>query len=479
MDKIINFLVPNNKNNYSPIITRSKTIFIFALVVFTFNITFNSLGFGQVKAAITINDLVALHNQERQARGLQPLAINSLLNSSAQNKAEAMLASNCWSHYCPNGKSPWEFFNEVGYVYIYAGENLAHGFSNAESVMQAWMNSPTHRANVLKSEFEEVGIGIAYGSFQGQEDNIVIAVHFGTRIPAKPDENPQVTQPGSPLYKPIVKEPQENSYQKDNAIPVIGTAEGAERVDIYNHNVRIGGAPVGGGIFTYRPAEPFDEGEQEIKIQSFIGDRGSQLSEIRKFIVDTVPPQIVNNTIEATGVTAGRTSTITLSLVTNEALSVGKFVINQEEFEFLTSGELTWQSEVSVELLDDSGNLQVIIIDLAGNQTVTDFSFDSIIGLQNQIDELKTLNERVINLNSFNDVFAGLRENNLKAQINLVFILISIVIISIDFIALKRTGFTGFNGKQHLHMTNFIVLFLVILIGGLNGELLEGINIRL
>src|SRR6185436_20656588 len=66
--------------------------------------------------------------------------------------------------------------------YIYAGENLAEGFDDNTTVMDAWMNSPTHKENILKPEFREIGIGGARGTYQGEQNNTIVVIHFGTQV---------------------------------------------------------------------------------------------------------------------------------------------------------------------------------------------------------------------------------------------------------------------------------------------------------
>ena len=228
------FFLPTQKNNYSPYFTRSKSIIVFALFVFAFNFLFGRVLNTPVEAAININNVVTLHNQERVTRGLEPLKINTLLNNSAQAKANAMLAADCWDHYCPNGKSPWAFFDEAGYSYIYAGENLAEGFSNDSALMQAWMNSKTHRDNILKPEFREIGIGITQGYFQGRANNTIVTVHFGTRSTQNAQEiiKPQPTVKPVVPGKPIITSPLEGAIINNSRIDINGRAENSNKFEI-------------------------------------------------------------------------------------------------------------------------------------------------------------------------------------------------------------------------------------------------------
>ncbi len=180
---MLNYFIPTASNNYRAKLLSTPVLVLLAIGIFLFNTVVGVIPADKVHAEISTQDLLTLHNQQRQNAGLRPLTLNTILSSSAQAKAQAMLDSNCWSHYCPNGKSPWDFFVAAGYNYEYAGENLAEGFFNDQDAMVAWMNSSTHRENILKPEYTEVGFGMVVGTYQGKANNIIIVVHFGKPEP--------------------------------------------------------------------------------------------------------------------------------------------------------------------------------------------------------------------------------------------------------------------------------------------------------
>jgi len=158
---------------------------------------------------MSISDLTSYTNSARAQNGLGALALNGTLNSSAQSKANDMIARNYWSHNTPDGTQPWWFFTNAGYQYSNAGENLAYGFTDSNSTVNAWMNSPSHRANVLGS-YTEVGFGIASGAnYQGGENTVVVA-HYATPAtpppppPPAPAPTPPVTQQTAPAETPAV-----------------------------------------------------------------------------------------------------------------------------------------------------------------------------------------------------------------------------------------------------------------------------------
>jgi uncharacterized protein YkwD len=116
-----------------------------------------------------IFDLV---NAERSKVGLSPLKRNLLLDQAARNKAADLVSKGYWSHTSPEGKTFNEWIQEAGYRYLHAGENLAKDFPNVSDAVPAWMNSPTHRENILKVVYQDTGIAI-----QGS----VIVQMFGVR----------------------------------------------------------------------------------------------------------------------------------------------------------------------------------------------------------------------------------------------------------------------------------------------------------
>ncbi|GAA1053935.1 CAP domain-containing protein [Dietzia natronolimnaea] len=103
------------------------------------------------------NALERLTNEQREAHDLPALATHELLRQSACHKAADMVKHDYFAHVAPDGTEPWHYFREAGYTYQHAGENLARNFTEDAALVQTWMDSPTHRDNVL-GDFEEQGI---------------------------------------------------------------------------------------------------------------------------------------------------------------------------------------------------------------------------------------------------------------------------------------------------------------------------------
>lgn len=187
LKKITLFFIPSCKNNYRPQILdgRFLTYFIVFLVFLKFIgfsyflIIPNTAFFADISSSVLIN----MVNEDREELGLSQLSENSLLTQAASLKAQDMIQKNYFSHWSPGGISPWHWIKEAGYNYKYAGENLAMGFIDASEVHQAWLNSPTHKENLLNSKYSEIGIAVARGTIEGRDVYLVVQM-FGTKQPS-------------------------------------------------------------------------------------------------------------------------------------------------------------------------------------------------------------------------------------------------------------------------------------------------------
>jgi len=151
--------------------TKTKLIKLVVGTVFLILVLAN---FSYAQAAYTAGTLVSMTNSARAREGLGSLTVNSQLSSAAAAKAEDMLANQYFAHTSPSGKTPWDFIRDAGYSYSYAGENLAIGYTDASELFIAWMDSSTHRANILNPNFREIGIAVISGTYEGQETMIVV-----------------------------------------------------------------------------------------------------------------------------------------------------------------------------------------------------------------------------------------------------------------------------------------------------------------
>lgn len=148
-------------------------------------------------AAVVSAILVDLANGDRASNQLDALTINPVLVAAAQAKANDMATYGYFAHISPQGVDPWHWFEQAGYKFTYAGENLAVDFSDSAEVNQAWMNSPTHRENILNPKYTEIGIATARGMYEGRLTTFVVQ-EFGTPAASKVPAATTQTIPADP-----------------------------------------------------------------------------------------------------------------------------------------------------------------------------------------------------------------------------------------------------------------------------------------
>lgn len=128
---------------------------------------------------LTVKGIIVDTNAERQKNAIGSLRESHALDASAKVKAEDILARQYFEHTAPDGKTVSDLVTNEGYDYIRIGENLALGnFKNDLDVVTAWMNSPGHRANILDGRFTDIGVGVAFGLYQGHYVSVAVQ-HFG------------------------------------------------------------------------------------------------------------------------------------------------------------------------------------------------------------------------------------------------------------------------------------------------------------
>lgn len=179
--------VPHESNNHRSFLLHHKnlaTLILLVIISSTLLISVrkaapNVLG---IATDISVDGLFSSTNQKRQEEGVSPLTINPQLSQIAAAKAADMFARDYWAHNAPDGTTPWVFFQNVGYRYIYAGENLAKDFNDSKGVVDAWMASSSHRENMLSAKYDEVGFAVVNGKLNGQETTLVVE-ELGKRQP--------------------------------------------------------------------------------------------------------------------------------------------------------------------------------------------------------------------------------------------------------------------------------------------------------
>lgn len=177
------YFIPHPENDHKPHILRERAVIIIAFFA-VFLLIASIVGNYAVKnipslASIQSAFLVDLTNEERLEQGLGKLAINTQLVDAAKLKANDMASKSYFAHVSPEGITPWYWIRQAGYSYVYAGENLAVNFNESKDVQRAWMNSPTHKANIISNKYTEIGISTAEGVYKGKKTTFVVQM-FGS-----------------------------------------------------------------------------------------------------------------------------------------------------------------------------------------------------------------------------------------------------------------------------------------------------------
>ena len=217
---VIDYFFPHKRNGYRPhFFSMKSVVFIVGTVLLL------EAGYiAQVKlifpntnflASVLPGVLATLTNEARAASDAPALTRNAQLDKAAQLAADDMAAKGYFAHVSPDGKDPWYWLNQAGYLYSYAGENLAVNFSDSDALQKAWMASPTHHANIVKPEYTQIGFGTAQGTYEGKETTFVVEF-FATPATAgsKGLETPPVT---------VAQKPTTNVTPYGNTGTVLGT----------------------------------------------------------------------------------------------------------------------------------------------------------------------------------------------------------------------------------------------------------------
>ena len=181
-----NYFVPHDGNNHIPHALHPKrlafhlgaAVLIKVLVVAFIAVYPLSAWLSPDLAAQESKKIIASTNQLRAGLNLKTLSENPKLDAAAADKVSDMLFNQYFAHVSPTGVDLISWIKKAGYGYVMAGENLAMGFNTAPEVMAAWEASPTHYANLTDPNFEDIGVAMDSGRFEGTETAFT-AQYFG------------------------------------------------------------------------------------------------------------------------------------------------------------------------------------------------------------------------------------------------------------------------------------------------------------
>ncbi len=254
---LTHYLIPQRSNNYRPKILHPDSLLVLAIVIVGFfslaqtvkffpSLQNSILGYA---TNISIEDIVAQTNQQREKQGLSPLTLNTQLSAAALAKAQDMFDNQYWAHTSPTGKQPWDFIKAANYRYRVAGENLARDFYQTGDMIQAWMNSPTHKENILNGQYQQIGIAVVNGKLEGFETTLVVQM-FGAPSASQPavsdsaatNDNLDLSKANQPSTAKLTETETEVAIHN----PVIAVADSPEEgnlssnsdqlITVYNNN---------------------------------------------------------------------------------------------------------------------------------------------------------------------------------------------------------------------------------------------------
>lgn len=182
------FFIPHADNNFHPHILHTKRAVFYSIVlilskaivfVFVLLVPTQVLVSPDI-LALEADKIMRLTNDLRVQQGLPPFVVEDRLQLSATAKAADMATHQYFDHLGPEGRDLHYFLTEADYPYQFAGENLAVGFTRADELVSAWVESPTHYSNIIDPDFTEAGIGLQVGAHD-QNTSVYVAEHFGAR----------------------------------------------------------------------------------------------------------------------------------------------------------------------------------------------------------------------------------------------------------------------------------------------------------
>jgi len=289
------------------------TLFIFLTPISGF-LFFQNFAQAAPKIEINAEDLINLTNQDRQNYGLPALVKNEKLTRSAQSKAQDMIEKDYFAHESPEGITPWYWIEKQEYDYMYAGENLAIGFLTSASANQAWIDSPTHKENILNCHYQEIGISVIIGEFKGSNTTVAVQM-FGSQdnkyencenqaispiksvesAPIKPNlpTEPVIPVDTTPPATPFFLTPDQNLLTNQTSLKFKMKSELNTEVILYQNEKETQTAKANSNGEVEWKISEFQDGEYFFQIQARdqAGNQ-SKLSEPLKIVIDTQAPLV-------------------------------------------------------------------------------------------------------------------------------------------------------------------------------------------
>ncbi|MBI2357126.1 hypothetical protein HYV12_03710 [Candidatus Dojkabacteria bacterium] len=442
---MINWFVPNKGNSFKPYLLRNVALISYTLILLSVNTLGGVLGISKAQASsISKNNIIQLTNQERQKYGLTILRENAKLNSAALAKANNMFKEQYWDHFGPNGETPWQFIKASGYVYVFAGENLAKGFKSSEGVVQAWMASPTHRENILSGNYKDIGVAVLSGVLLDEEIILVVQMFGNTTsittpsAPSNPNSVEEQVETGD-IKSIKITYPVEGSVVNDPGFDLKGEVKnvtGDYTVDVYAQEKVVGKLSTNGGLWEFNRNSDWKEGDNKISAVLNSSDVKDEVA----FEVDSTPPQIADEDIKViSGV-----GSWTIEIVTEEENPDIAVVVGSVTYPASFDAD---RYLVSIDSVEAGEKVVLVASDKHGNTLELEITdrFDTKEGA----------------------VLAGFLSNvNIKDSVNTLFVIFIFLLLLIEIVVYARKGMF----KEHKgNLLSLSMWWLLLLVGTLNG----------
>lgn len=450
--------IPNELNNYYPTATKPFVIIGYCVVFLLANFfVFPEASIESTRvlaASIDTSQIIELANKERNILGLGNLTKNDDLTRAALAKGKDMLKKQYWSHYGPSGETPWQFISASGYNYIYAGENLAKDFQNSYDAHVAWMNSPTHKANIVNPNYYDIGVAYVTGELKGKTATIIVEMFGSTQrnqnVAVKPTSAPNINpNEGIEHYTPKILKPENNSVLNQSKIDLIGEAEKGDSIQVFSNDKLLGELPKSGKNFTVNIDLLENQNRLQIQTVDTKTRLSSLMSESINVTVDSTPPDV--NSVDYEYIYQKDD----IYLLVNSIEKIKKITLTYDG----KSEDLVATNEYFYIVIPNyvkEGTLK--LFDSAENSSTLTINFDRSSQAKEPIQQIIA---KTTNSPASSPPLIGL---GAKEIFNLLMISIFMAILSLDSIFLIRYGkVREFASKHGFHLALFVLVIVSIL----------------
>lgn len=478
--RLKNLLVTKKGRHFRPFVIRKGALALYVAFLAIFNFfAVPLLGFGNRAYGSTISTerLVQLANQARSSAGIPPLTVDNRLVQAAEAKGHHMFEHQYWAHYAPDGTSPWFFILQAGYNYIYAGENLAKDFITADAVHEAWMNSPSHRENILNPHYKNIGIAAIEGTLFDTQTTIVVQM-FGAleevsppQYPQKPSPKPvQETKDTIPPKAPEITSPKNGQILNNSEVTISGKGENDSVVSVYDNEIKRVEVTANDGLFS-AIVKDLKDGQHYFSADA--RDKAgntSPLSNIVNVTIDTIPPSLIHNKTKM----AKQDNGVLLYIQTNEPV---RQVLALFEGSTIELKEVLGKNQTAFsEIISTPGGysqyegkrITLTFVDKAGNSSTATLTLPTLAKLSAPSENLPPIKIKGISSHLLADTVSYIRALTPQQKVNIAVGLFLIVLFLIDAIVLWRMGMFREGTKTVFHLP-ILIIAIIVTVFGFNG----------